>query len=849
FVNTLALRTDLSGDPTFRELLKRVREGTLGAYEHQDLPFEKLVAELQPERSLSHAPLFQVMLTLQNADDSGGELPGLVTRGIDVGVATAKFDLSLTLSAQPDGLRGVLVYATDLFERETVRRMLGQLERLLERAASAPDARLAELDLLDEAERRLVVEEWNRTEAAYPADCCLHHLFEAQAERTPDAVALEWRDRRITYGELDARANRLARHLRRRGVRPEARVALCLERGAEMVVCMLGVLKAGGAYVPLDPASPPARLRALLADCGAAVLLTDEATRGRVAAPAGVAVVSVEGAADEIAAESAVPLEGGAGPGHLAYVIYTSGSTGTPKGVGVEHRSACNLVAAMVPLLETGPGARVLLLSPPHFDASVADIFSALCAGAALHVADGDDLLPGPALLERVRRDGITHAKLTPSALAAVPFAELPTLGTLVVGGEACGAELVERWGRGRRFVNVYGPTEATVRVSAAVCAPGAGRPAIGAPLANTRLYVLDASLRPLPVGVPGELCVGGVQVARGYLGRPALTAERFIPDPFSTDAGARLYRTGDRARWRPDGALEHLGRLDAQVKVRGFRIEPGEIEAVLRRRFGVRDCVVIAREDTPGDQRLVAYVVGDADEDTLRAHLRKSLPEYMVPAAFVSLDALPLTPNGKLDRRALPAPAYAGDEESYVAPRTPVEEVLAATWAEVLDVERVGAADDFFELGGHSLLATLVMARIRQLFGVGMPLRALFEGPTVAELAARVEAHRRAGVPALPPVVPVGRDRPLPLSSAQERLWFLHRLEPDARWYNYFLPIRLEGALDTGALERALGEIVRRHEALRTTFRETPGGPVQVIAPFAGFTLSVEDASALDEA
>ncbi|HYR11223.1 MAG TPA: amino acid adenylation domain-containing protein, partial [Longimicrobium sp.] len=845
FTNTLVLRTDLSGDPRFGELLRRVREVTLSAYEHQEVPLEQVVRAVHPGRSLAHAPVFQVMFVLQTGG-AGPELPGISARISETHPGTAKLDLTLSITREADGLSGYLEYGTDLFEAATVQRMVGHLRTLLEQVSTDADLPLSRVQLLDDAERALVVGEWNRTDAAYPSESTIHQLFQAQVERTPDAAAVVFNGETLTYAQLDARANRLANHLRRMGVRPEVRVAVCLEPGAEMIVSVLAVLKAGGAYVPLDPASPVERLRMMLADSGVAAVLTQDSLRGTLPVPDGVRVLSVDGAAAEIAAESADRPESGAGPRTLAYVIYTSGSTGTPKGAGVEHRSACNLIPELVRVLALEPGSRSLLLAPLHFDASVAEIFSALAAGAALYLPDATEAVPGPEMLALLRREGITHTKFTPSALSALPAAELPALATLVVGGEACTAELVERWGAGRRFVNVYGPTEATVRVTAAVCAPGEGTPPIGRPLANTRLYVLDAAGEPAPVGVPGELYIGGVQLARGYLGRAAMTAERFIPDPFAMEAGGRLYRTGDRVRWLADGTLEYQGRLDAQVKIRGYRIELGEVDATLRRHAAVRDCAVVAREDAPGDRRLVAYVVGDADAEALRAHLRRSLPEYMVPAAFVAVDVLPLTANGKLDRRALPAPEYAA-QEHYVAPRTPTEEVLAGIWAQLLGREQVGIHDDFFQLGGHSLLATRLVWRMGDVFGTEVSVRAVLEAPTIAQLAERVEAARKADAPRLAPIVRVERTEAMPLSFAQERLWFLDQLQQGNTSYNVPASLRLSGALDADALERALAEVVRRHEVLRSTLRGRNGSAVQVISPFRGFALPVEDLSSLD--
>ncbi|HVG44434.1 MAG TPA: amino acid adenylation domain-containing protein, partial [Longimicrobium sp.] len=755
FVNTLVLRTDLSGDPSFREILRRVREATLGAYEHQEVPFEKLVAELQPERSLSHSPLFQVMFTLQDAGGGGGgALPALEVSGVDAELASAKFDLSLGLAATPQSLGGELNYSTDLFERGTIERMLGHLERVLEQVAARPEARLSELDLLSAEERGLVVDAWNRTAAEYLADRCIHELFEAQAARAPGAVAVRFAEESLAYGELNERANRLAHHLAGLGVRPETRVAICLERGPEMVVSVLAVLKAGGAYVPLDPAYPAERLAFMLADAAVPVLVTQESLRAALPAGDGVAVVSVDGDGERIAAERAENPARGARPGHLAYVIYTSGSTGTPKGVLVEHGSLSNLLAATREAFGFAEGDVMPVLASYAFDIWLFEALLPLTSGAAVRLVERERVLDAPALVEEIADATLVHA--VPALMRQLVHVERETprltrLRRAFVGGDRVPADLLAEMREalpGAETHVLYGPTEGTILASThPVPADGIveGHP-IGRPLGNVRLYVCDALGSPQPAGVPGELLIGGAGVARGYLGRAGLTAERFVPDPFGGEPGARLYRTADRARRRADGTLEYLGRTDFQVKIRGFRIEPGEIEVVLSAPAEVREARVLVWEDAPGETRLVAYVVGDVEADELRAHLRGSLPEYMVPAAFVTLERLPLTPNGKVDRRALPAPEYAADADRYVAPRTPVEEVLVGIWAEVLRLERVGVKENFFEVGGHSLLATRVVSRIRAVFGVELPLRALFEGPTVAELAERVEEMRRTG-------------------------------------------------------------------------------------------------------
>uniref|UniRef100_UPI003B3A4898 amino acid adenylation domain-containing protein n=1 Tax=Longimicrobium sp. TaxID=2029185 RepID=UPI003B3A4898 len=850
FVNTLVLRTALSGDPGFREVLRRVREATLGAYAHQELPFEKLVAELRPERSLSHSPLYQVMFALQNAEGRGGALPGLSVSGVGAELESAKFDLSLELAATPHGLRGGLSYSTDLFERGTVDRMLGHLARVLEQVAADADVRLSRLELLSAAERRMLVEAWNATDTAFPV-APAHQLFEAQVAKTPDATAVVSGADSLTYAQLNARANRLARWLRVRGVGAETRVGLCLERAPEMVVAVLGVLKAGGAYVPLDPSYPAERLVYMAEHSALPVVLTQEHVLGRLPFDARVEVVPLDARWEEIEREDAADPSVVVDPRSLAYVLYTSGSTGRPKGVAVEH---AQLAAYLAWATRTYPGGGSALHSSLSFDLTVTSLFVPLLSGGAVELVEEEDAVEG--LARVLERGGREMLKLTPAHLRVLGerLAERDAVGgaaCLVVGGEPLIGEQIGFWIRqlpATVIVNEYGPTETVVGCSIhsqRLAETGAGQVSIGRPVANTRIYVLDARGEPAPIGVPGELHVGGAQVTRGYLGRPGLTAERFVPDPFSADGGARMYRTGDLGRWRADGTLEYLGRTDFQVKVRGFRIELGEIEAVLRGHQSVADCVVMAREDA-GDQRLVAYVVGDVDTDALRAHVRRGLPEYMVPSAFVSLDALPLTANGKLDRKALPAPEFAADADRHVAPRTPAEEVMAGIWAEVLQLERVGVKQSFFDLGGHSLLATRVVSRVRELFGVELPLRALFEGPTVAQLAGRVEEMRRAGLPVLPPVVPAERTGRLPLSFAQERLWFIDRLERGSTAYNIPAAWRLGGALDEAALERALEEIVRRHEVLRTVFAQVDGSPVQVIAPFGGFTLPVENLSGL---
>ncbi|HEX2188928.1 MAG TPA: amino acid adenylation domain-containing protein, partial [Longimicrobiaceae bacterium] len=668
-----------------------------------------------------HTPLFQVMFILQNNEQGELRLGGAGVEALGTGGSAAKFDLTLSVWDAGGEIRGGLEYRAALWDHATMERMLDHFGTLLEQVAADPGRRCPEIRLLRTAERERVLWEWNTTDAPFSDGACLHELVEAQARRTPAAPALRHGPRTLAYAEMDRAADRLAGHLRTRGVVPETRVALFLEPSPEMVVALLAVLKAGGAYVPLDTGSPPERLAFLLEDAGARMVLTQAALADRLPRCGVEALVLDDVPADP--GEDALSHTGSPAPAHapspenLAYVIYTSGSTGRPKGVAVPHRGVCNSTEAYIRAYGIRPGSRVLLFAPLHFDASVLDVFTALCSGATLVVAPREEMMPGDGLVGLLRHERITHLKITPSALAVTPPAALPELEAVMVGGETCSAELVASWGPGRRFFNGYGATEHSVRCTAMLCTDGTQPPPVGRPIANARLYVLDPHFEPAPVGVPGEVFMAGLPVTRGYLGRPGLTAERFLPDPFRDEPGARMYRSGDRGRWRADGTLEFVGRTDFQVKVRGFRIEPGEIEAALLEHPALVDAVVVAREGGAGERRLVGYVVPEAAAEVtaaaLRAHLKERLPEYMVPSAVVVLERLPLTANGKVDRRALPEPEPATGE-GYVAPRTPAEELVAGIWAEVLKVERVGATDDFFALGGHSLLATRVVSRLR---------------------------------------------------------------------------------------------------------------------------------------
>jgi amino acid adenylation domain-containing protein/FkbM family methyltransferase len=746
FVNTLVLRSDLSGNPPFRRLLAAVREAALGAWDHQDVPFEQLVETLRPERGAGRNPLFQVMLVLQNAPVGTLELPDLELRPQPVGAGAAKFDLTLEVAEGPEGVGGWIEYDTDLFDASTMARFARHFEALLREVARDAGTRIDEIEILDGAERLQALVELNDpVAAAAPAQGPLvHQLVAARAAERPEATALVGSGGAMTYAGLRARAVALAHRLRARGVGPETLVAVCCERSPGLVVAALAVLEAGGAYLPLDPTQPSERLRYILEDAGHPLLVTQEALLPLF--PEGIETLLLDGSAPPEAPPLPVELDELDGDS-LAYVIYTSGSTGRPKGTLLTHRGFRVMAEELARWHGLRPGARQLQFSSASFDASVAEIFTALVAGAELHLAPIEEMLPGPDLVRTLRDRAITTAVLPPSALLATPVEDLPDLTTLVVAGEACPPELVRSWGAGRRFLNGYGPTETTVCVSIGLPDPEDPRAPIGRPVAGARLYLLNPALGPVPAGVAGELCVAGPGLARGYLGRPDLTAERFVPDPFSPEPDGRLYRTGDRVRRRPDGQLEFLGRIDQQVKVRGFRIEIEEVEAALAAQPAVRMAAVAARPDASGIHRLVGYVVpaGEgANVSDLRAALRRELPEYMVPSVWVTLDALPLMPSGKVDRRALPEPAGERPDlgEGYVAPRGPVEEVLADLWGKLLGIERVGAHDDFFELGGHSLLATQVVSRVRKLFKVELPLREFFGATTVATLADLVRRH-----------------------------------------------------------------------------------------------------------
>nr|QEO74483.1 condensation domain-containing protein [uncultured bacterium] len=744
FVNTLVMRGRVNGRMRFRELLAQVRRDALDAFAHQDVPFEMLVEELRPNWGLSYNPLFQVMFLFQNAPRSSLKLPGLTLTDLEVDSGGSKFDLSLSMIETPAGLSGFIEYSRDLFEAQTVRRMLGHFESLLEGVVAEPDGRLRDLPLLTAGERRQLLVEWNDTRRSYPKDRCVHELFEEQAAKRPGAVAVSDEKGEVTYGELNRRANRLARRLRALGVWPEELVGICAARSTEWVVGLLGILKAGGAYVSLDPTYPKDRLSFMMEDARARVLVTQRALAGLAEHRAELLYLEDyrDGGGGE-GEENPAPL---ATAENLAYGVYTSGSTGRPKAVVTNHGSLLNLVFWHHRTYAVTEADRATQVARMGFDASVWELWPYLTRGASVHLLDEETRMTASGLRAWLIAREIDIGFLPPVLAESILHEEWPPdvrLRALLTGSDK--VTLYPPPSLPFEYVNHYGPTEATVIVTSARIPPAEradAPPLIGRPLDNTQIYLLDRAIHPVPAGVPGELHIGGTHLARGYLHNPDLTAEKFIPDPFGGEPGARLYKTGDLARYRPDGQIEFLGRIDHQVKIRGYRIELGEVEAALCQHPSVEAAVVVLREDAPGDKRLVAYVVPKsqppASSHELRAHLGEKLPEYMTPSAFVTLDKLPLTPNNKIDRRALPAPERARPElgEEFVAPRTEVEQLIAELWARALGVEKVGLHDNFFDLGAHSLTVTRVHSELKARLGKEPPLIEMFKNPTVGGLA-----------------------------------------------------------------------------------------------------------------
>ena len=820
FINTLPLRTRLTGGMTFKELLRQVRETTLDAYAHQSLPFEKVVEEIQPERNLSHAPLVQVMfgLGLGQEQRERVKIAGLTWSKIEIENTTAKFDLTLEMFAGGESLSGRFEYSTDLFDQATIRRMAAHFQNLLASIATNPSERISCLQWLSEAERRRLLTDWAGIGTAVSRVDHFPQLFEKQAMQTPHAQALKFAGDGMNYEDLNRRANQLAHYLRDLGIRPDTLVAILLERSAEMVVALIAILKAGGAYVPLDLAYPRKRLAFMIEDAKVKVLLTQSHLTGLLPETSA-KVICLDQCYEVVKQESEENPDCVVNKDNLAYVIYTSGTTGWPKGVMVSHSGLSNLVAAQLQAFRISPEHRLLQFASLGFDASIFEITLALCAGATLYVPEREALL-GPKLVQLLRDQAITTATLPPSVLAVLPSEQLTELRTIIVAGEACPAALVTQWTRdGRRFFNAYGPTEATVWTSVAECSKDHRNPPIGRPVPGAQIYLLDQNMQPVPVGVPGELFIGGEGLARGYLGRPDLTADKFVPHPFASESGACLYRTGDRGRYLSDGQIEFLGRLDRQVKIRGFRIELGEIEAALRQHPAVQDMFMAVREDTPARRRLIAYVVLKPEiacrVTELRSFLSDSLPAHMIPSAFVLLEALPLNAHGKVDQSQLPPSEPVKTEREHAAPRTAAEKILSKIWSEVLNLEDVSIHDNFFALGGDSILSLQLITQAR-CAGLHLTPRQLYQYQTIAEQGSVATTLQ-----------PVSAQQDLvtgAVSLTPIQHWFFEQRFSDMHHFNLAVMLEAQQTLDAELLKTAVAHLLEHHDALRLRFEYVAG-------------------------
>ncbi|MEG5035145.1 amino acid adenylation domain-containing protein [Microcoleus sp. AT3-D2] len=872
FLNALPLRVQVLPDLSVVPWLKQLQSQQVEARQYE---YSTLVQIHQVSEIPSGQPLFESILVFNNYPMDASKWQLSASIGASNYRTYEKTNYPLTVLVEPGSeLKLEIAYDTRRFDAAAIARMIGHFKTLLEGMAANQNQRLAEIPLLTAAELHQQLVEWNNTHKDYPKDKCIHQLFEEQVEKSPDATAVIFEDTHLSYQELNRRSNQLAHRLRKLGVGPDVLVGICVERSLSMLVAVLGVLKAGGAYVPLDPAYPQERLAFMLEDAQVKVLLTQKqlAEFTNLSEISHLAIVYLDADWETIACENDFNLFSETNSSHLAYTIYTSGSTGKPKGVQIPHRAVVNFLTSMRRSLEVRKRDIFLSVTTLSFDIAALELFLPIITGACTVVASREVAASGTLLAEQLVKSGATFMQATPATWQMLHDAGWQGNKQLKIlcGGEALSQKLAgQLYQKGSAVWNLYGPTETTIW-SMIQPIDSEDKPiSIGRAIANTQVYILDRHLQPVPIGVGGELHIGGDGLARGYLNRPDLTAEKFIPHPFTEsyefsvlsselkEAATQkfLYKTGDLVRYRPDGNIEYLGRLDHQVKIRGFRIELAEIEAVLNQHPGVSAIAVLAREDEAGNKRLVAYIVPDYKRPPtvteLRNFLKQKLPEYTIPSAFVMLSTLPLTPNGKVDRRALPAPDTARPEleKAFVAPRTPVEEVLAAIWLDILGLDQLGIYDSFFELGGHSLLATQVISRLRSAFQVDVAMRWLFESPTVASLSDRIEAalKAKAGLEILP-IEPVSRDRNLPLSFAQQRLWFLDQLEPNSAAYNIPAAVRIAGNLSVAVLLQSLNEIVQRHEILRTTFTAIDGKPIAIIAPTLTLKLPVLDLQHLPE-
>ena len=878
FVNTIALRVNLSGQPSFKELLRRAREVCLCAYAHQAAPFEKVVAALNPRRELNRNPIFQTMLVLQNTPRRPANPPGIRLESIEIDNQTAQFDLSLYLREREGKLLGFIEYSVDLFDAATIARMAGHYHALLENAVADPDRSIATMPMLSVPERRQLLVEWNNTAAEYPRDTCIHELFEAQVERTPEAIALELENERLTYRDLNGRGNRLAYELKELGVGPGKLVGVMVERSFEMVTSLLAILKTGGAYVPLDPGYPTERLKFMIADAEIAILLTQRKFAHRIAARGPTLFVDEPRRRESKRAANSRNRVAADSP---AYVIYTSGSTGTPKGVVALHRGAVNRFTWMWKTYPFKPDEKNCLKTSLSFVDSVWEIFGALLRGVPTVIVPELTAKDPERLVGYLAQHRVTRLVVVPSLLREIlaqchdPRKHLSELKFCFSSGEPLTADLATRFRQARpgcKLVNLYGSSEVSADVTCSEIDDGSpgSTISIGRPIHNTQIYLLDSHMQPVPVGARGELYVGGDSLARGYLKRPKLTAEKFVANPFSVDTDSRLFRTGDMARYRADGDIESLGRADDQVKIRGCRIELSEIEAALDHHPAIRESAVALRELTAAEPngradlqakiqnskfatQLLAYVVaidqaGPAARE-LRSFLRAKLPDYMVPGNFIWLEKLPLLPNGKIDRRALPP---SGDldgcnEGTVMEPRTEIEILIGQIWQEILRIDNVGVEDNFFDLGGHSLLAAQVAARMRAVFHKPVALRDLFESPTIAGLAPRVERVVRPDQEKdLPAITPVPGKGAVGLSFGQKQLFLFGQLFGGADFLNMPYAYRLEGRVDVAALKKAIQEVVNRHDPLRTAFIDTADGARQVVRRRLTVKLSIVDLARL---